>query len=269
MTKTITSGPLRRRMIEDMVARSSGRPRSAATPACDVRCCPAEWSASIIAAPHRARDRRLYQRQIPIERVAPPVPEIPRPRALALLRRRPEPAAPPSCRRPRNLHNTCRISTCRRRRQHFRASDISSPPTRRRRSGMEHTRTQPASRGVVQEAGRQRCVEAGRRSTEGQRREKPSSPRHPQRCCRDGRSWSESRLARIATPHTSKRANDDDRQNDPKGLVERGSDDDLLTEMMAYAGNRMMDMEVESLQAERLRADRRWAGSGAFEPPQL
>lgn len=32
-----------------------------------------------------------------------------------------------------------------------------------------------------------------------------------------------------------------------KALVEKGSDDDLLREMMAYVANRMMDMEVESL----------------------
>ena len=32
-----------------------------------------------------------------------------------------------------------------------------------------------------------------------------------------------------------------------KTLVERGSDDDLLREMMAYVANRMMDMEVEGL----------------------
>ena len=32
-----------------------------------------------------------------------------------------------------------------------------------------------------------------------------------------------------------------------KSLVEKGSDDDLLREMMAYVANRMMDMEVESL----------------------
>jgi transposase-like protein len=32
-----------------------------------------------------------------------------------------------------------------------------------------------------------------------------------------------------------------------KALVEKGSDDDLLREMMAYVSNRMMDLEVESL----------------------
>jgi transposase-like protein len=32
-----------------------------------------------------------------------------------------------------------------------------------------------------------------------------------------------------------------------KGLLEKGSDDDLLREMMAYVANRMMDMEVEGL----------------------
>lgn len=32
-----------------------------------------------------------------------------------------------------------------------------------------------------------------------------------------------------------------------KALLEKGSDDDLLREMMAYVANRMMDMEVESL----------------------
>jgi putative transposase len=32
-----------------------------------------------------------------------------------------------------------------------------------------------------------------------------------------------------------------------KALIEKGSDDDLLKEMMAYVANRMMDMEVESL----------------------
>jgi transposase-like protein len=32
-----------------------------------------------------------------------------------------------------------------------------------------------------------------------------------------------------------------------KALVEKGSDDDLLREMMAYVANRMMDMELESL----------------------
>jgi putative transposase len=32
-----------------------------------------------------------------------------------------------------------------------------------------------------------------------------------------------------------------------KALVEKGSDDDLLREMMAYVANRMMDLEVESL----------------------
>jgi transposase-like protein len=32
-----------------------------------------------------------------------------------------------------------------------------------------------------------------------------------------------------------------------KALVEKGSDDDLLREMMAYVANRMMDVEVESL----------------------
>ena len=32
-----------------------------------------------------------------------------------------------------------------------------------------------------------------------------------------------------------------------KGLLEKGSDDDLLREMMAYVANRMMDLEVESL----------------------
>ena len=32
-----------------------------------------------------------------------------------------------------------------------------------------------------------------------------------------------------------------------KGLLEKGSDDDLLREMMAYVANRMMDMELESL----------------------
>jgi putative transposase len=32
-----------------------------------------------------------------------------------------------------------------------------------------------------------------------------------------------------------------------RALVEKGSDDDLLREMMAYVANRMMDMEVESL----------------------
>ena len=32
-----------------------------------------------------------------------------------------------------------------------------------------------------------------------------------------------------------------------KALVEKGSDDDLLRQMMAYVANRMMDMEVESL----------------------
>ena len=32
-----------------------------------------------------------------------------------------------------------------------------------------------------------------------------------------------------------------------KALVEKGSDEDLLREMMAYVANRMMDLEVESL----------------------
>jgi putative transposase len=32
-----------------------------------------------------------------------------------------------------------------------------------------------------------------------------------------------------------------------KALVEKGSDDDLLREMMAYVANRMMDLKVESL----------------------
>ena len=32
-----------------------------------------------------------------------------------------------------------------------------------------------------------------------------------------------------------------------KALVEKGSDDDLLREMLSYVANRMMDMEVESL----------------------
>jgi len=32
-----------------------------------------------------------------------------------------------------------------------------------------------------------------------------------------------------------------------KALVEKGSDDDLLREMMGYVANRMMDLEVESL----------------------
>jgi transposase-like protein len=32
-----------------------------------------------------------------------------------------------------------------------------------------------------------------------------------------------------------------------KALVEKGSDDDLLREMLGYVANRMMDMEVESL----------------------
>jgi hypothetical protein len=32
-----------------------------------------------------------------------------------------------------------------------------------------------------------------------------------------------------------------------KALIEKGSDDDLLREMMAYVANRMMDLEVESL----------------------
>jgi putative transposase len=32
-----------------------------------------------------------------------------------------------------------------------------------------------------------------------------------------------------------------------KALIEKGSDDDLLKEMMAYVANRMMDLEVESL----------------------
>jgi putative transposase len=32
-----------------------------------------------------------------------------------------------------------------------------------------------------------------------------------------------------------------------KALVEKGSDDDLLREMMAYVANRMMDMGVERL----------------------
>jgi hypothetical protein len=31
-----------------------------------------------------------------------------------------------------------------------------------------------------------------------------------------------------------------------KALVEKGSDDDLLREMMAYVANRMMDLEVEA-----------------------
>jgi transposase-like protein len=32
-----------------------------------------------------------------------------------------------------------------------------------------------------------------------------------------------------------------------KALIEKGSDDDLLREMMAYVANRMMDLEVEAL----------------------
>ena len=32
-----------------------------------------------------------------------------------------------------------------------------------------------------------------------------------------------------------------------KALVEKGSDHDLLREMMAYVANRMMDLEVEGL----------------------
>ena len=32
-----------------------------------------------------------------------------------------------------------------------------------------------------------------------------------------------------------------------KALVEKGSDDDLLREMMTYVANRMMDLEVEGL----------------------
>ena len=32
-----------------------------------------------------------------------------------------------------------------------------------------------------------------------------------------------------------------------KALIEKGSDDDLLREMMGYVANRMMDMEVGSL----------------------
>ena len=32
-----------------------------------------------------------------------------------------------------------------------------------------------------------------------------------------------------------------------KALVEKGSDDDLLREMMAYVANRMMDLEVENV----------------------
>jgi len=31
-----------------------------------------------------------------------------------------------------------------------------------------------------------------------------------------------------------------------KALVEKGSDDDLLGEMMAYVANRMMDLEVQA-----------------------
>ena len=32
-----------------------------------------------------------------------------------------------------------------------------------------------------------------------------------------------------------------------KALIEKGSDDDLLREMMTFLANRMMDLEVESL----------------------
>jgi hypothetical protein len=32
-----------------------------------------------------------------------------------------------------------------------------------------------------------------------------------------------------------------------KALIEKGSDDDLLREMIGFVANRMMDMEVESL----------------------
>jgi transposase-like protein len=45
-----------------------------------------------------------------------------------------------------------------------------------------------------------------------------------------------------------------------KALIEKGSDDDLLREMMAYVANRMMDLEVESLTG---------AAHGARSPARL
>jgi hypothetical protein len=44
-----------------------------------------------------------------------------------------------------------------------------------------------------------------------------------------------------------------------KALVEKGSDDDLLREMMSYVANRMMDLEVESLTGARTASGRRHA----------
>jgi len=40
-----------------------------------------------------------------------------------------------------------------------------------------------------------------------------------------------------------------------KELVEKGSDADLLREMIAFVTRRMMDMEVETLTAPRLASD--------------
>src|SRR5262249_45881218 len=61
-------------------------------------------------------------------------------------------------------------------------------------------------------------------------------------------SWSESRLARVANIQTQprERTMTIDRMT-LKALLEKGSDDDLLRQMIGFVANRMMDLEVEGL----------------------
>src|SRR5215470_1153687 len=74
------------------------------------------------------------------------------------------------------------------------------------------------------------------------------SPGRPQRRRAGKLSWSESRLARVANDQTQprERTMTIDRMT-LKALIEKGSDDDLLKEMISFVANRMMDLEVEGL----------------------
>jgi hypothetical protein len=90
-----------------------------------------------------------------------------------------------------------------------------------------------------------RCTEGGRRPT-GERRRLKFFPQGVHSDASAGKlSWSESSLARVANDQTQprERTMTIDRMT-LKALVEKGSDDDLLSEMMAYVANCMMDMEV-------------------------
>src|SRR6476660_7343591 len=113
-----------------------------------------------------------------------------------------------------------------------------------------------------------RCTEGGRRPT-GERRRLKLFPQGVHSDASAGKlSWSESRLARVANRQTQprERTMTIDRMT-LKALIEKGSDDDLLREMMVYVANRMMDVSPEppgrcTLRSPAERARRAWQRRG-------